>query len=417
MEPGRKLVENGNLKEDREAFIQYLLNMGYSQKSLRNYKWITKCIDQFMYESNQTKYSPSIGEAFLVEAATSGRHTAGILKVMKCIVRRFNCFMDHGEYIIKLPLNSRETPPQFADTFANYLGHMKIRGIRESTIEDHRYNIHKALHKLDAAGIQDFSEVKPAAIYDIFEKTSYKRGFCSPFRGFLRYLYEEGIIEIDYSVFVPSIRKAHPIPSVYTSAETGELLGCIETNPTCAKRNNAIILIALRLGLRSSDIANLKMTDVDFKNKTISFIQQKTHVPQCLELLPDIEQAVLLYINTARPISDNPGLFLSINPPVRAVSTRSIYSLISNRFKRSCIDTGERALGGHSLRMTLASELVAEKVPYDAVRKILGHEDPSSIKHYVRFDIESLRSCAIEVPHITGKLAAYMESRLGGDSQ
>jgi site-specific recombinase XerD len=370
-----------------------------------------------MHESNQTKYSPSIGEDFLVEAAESGRHTAGMLKVMNCIVRRFDCFMANGEYIIKLPLNSRETPPQFANEFANYLNHMKICGMRESTIEDHRYSIHKALLKLDAAGIQAFSEVKPAAIYDVFEKTSYKNGFFFFFRGFLRYLFDAAIVGIDYSVFVPSIRKGHPIPSVYTSAETEELISRIETNTVSAKRNNAIILIALRLGLRSSDIANLKMKDVDFKNKTISFIQQKTRVPQCLELLPDVEQAVLLYINTARPISDNPNLFLSINSPVRAISTSSIYSLISNRFKRSGIDTGERALGGHSLRMTLASELVAEKVPYDAVRKILGHEDPSAIKHYVRFDIESLRSCAVEVPHITGKLAAYMEARLGGDSR
>jgi hypothetical protein len=50
------------------------------------------------------------------------------------------------------------------------------------------------------------------------------------------------------------------------------------------------------------------------------------------------------------------------------------------------------------------------------VRKILGHDDPVSIKHYVKFDIESLRSCAIEIPPATGKHAAYMETRLGGKS-
>ncbi len=66
--------------------------------------------------------------------------------------------------------------------------------------------------------------------------------------------------------------------------------------------------------------------------------------------------------------------------------------------------------------MTLASELVAENVPYDAVRKILGQEDPNSTKHYVKYDIEALRSCSIEVYPATGSLAAYMDARIGGVS-
>ena len=93
-----------------------------------------------------------------------------------------------------------------------------------------------------------------------------------------------------------------------------------------------------------------------------------------------------------------------------------MYLLISQRFMKTGIDTKGRKRGGHSLRTTLASELIAENVPYDAVRKILGHENPTSAKHYVKFDIESLRSCSIQVPPVTDKLAAYMKARLGGDA-
>jgi integrase len=233
-------------------------------------------------------------------------------------------------------------------------------------------------------------------------------------RGLLRYLFFFFEIVFDYSVFVPSIRKAHPILSVYTADETKNLLESVEVSPNSSKRNNVIILLALRLGMRSGDIANLKITDVDFVSKTVNFIQGKTRVPQQLELLPEIENALESYISIARPDSNIPNVFLSIKSPVRAISIKTVYSLISHRFEKAGIDTRERKHGGHALRMTLASELVSEKVPYDAVRKILGHEDPVSAKHYVKFDIPSLRSCSIEVPPVTGELAVYMKARSGG---
>ena len=66
--------------------------------------------------------------------------------------------------------------------------------------------------------------------------------------------------------------------------------------------------------------------------------------------------------------------------------------------------------GPHSLRMTLASELVSEKVPYMVIGKILGHEDPNVTKHYVKFDIEMLRTCALEVPKLSGFVAEKLNA-------
>jgi len=415
-EPRRKLVKDGCLKESKEGFMRYLHDMGYAKKSQKNYRWVIKCVDQFMHERGYTQYSRTIGEVFLKDAAQSGRYSSGNLRMIGYVLRRFDCFMERGDFTLLMPSVSRESPPQFAEGFTGYLGYMRLRGFRESTIEQHRRNIQKALQKFDAAAIRSFSEINPKAIYDAFEKTSGKQSFCSPIRGLLRYLFKSGIIKYDYSEFVPSVRKARPVPSVYTVAETEKLLDSVEADGNSVKRNNAIILLALRLGMRSGDIANMKMADVDFIGRTISFVQEKTLVPQLLELLPEVERAMLSYISDARPDSSIPNVFLSVKAPIRAISNKTVYSLVSNRFEKSGVDTGERKRGGHALRMTLSSELVAENVPYEAVRKILGQEDPESTKHYVKYDIEALRSCSIEIPTVTGNLAAYMEARIGGGS-
>jgi len=412
----RKLVKSGCLKEPKIAFMQYLLDMGYTKSSLRDYKWVIGCIDHFIHERGYTRYSRNIGKAFLKDAVKSGRHTTRVLMLMGYVLRRFDCFMEQDDFAFFKQRISRESPAQFAGGLINYLDSMRLHGLRESTIERKRYNIHKALMRFDSVGISSLSGITPEAIYDAFESASDKHGFSSPMRGFMYYLYDTGVIQYDYSGFVPSVRRNRPVPSVYTKAEIEKFLECMDISTKSGIRKKAATLLALRVGLRSGDIANLKFSDVDFAAKTISIVQEKTQIPLRLELLPEIEEALTLYIYTARPVSNIPNIFLSLKSPIRSMSEKAIYSFVSAHFKDSGLISGNRKRGAHALRMTLASELVAEKVPYDAVRKILGHEDPFVIKRYVEIDIDELRSCAIEIMRPTGRLAEYMQARIGGNA-
>jgi integrase len=215
-------------------------------------------------------------------------------------------------------------------------------------------------------------------------------------------------------MFVPSIKYKRPVPSIYTKQETVSLLNCVDRTTDIGIRSYALIVLALRLGLRTGDIVGLKISDVDFTKKEISFYQEKTQVHQRLELVPEVDEALSEYISKARPHSEIPNLFLSLDEPYKPVTQGIVYYSINKHIKEAGIEPGERKSGAHSLRMTLASELVAENVPYNVVRKILGHENPVTIKHYVKFDIAALRSCALSVPPITGKLAEYMIVRTGG---
>jgi hypothetical protein len=126
-----------------------------------------------------------------------------------------------------------------------------------------------------------------------------------------------------------------------------------------------IVLLALRLGIRSGDIVNLKIQNVDFKSNTIEFIQGKTCVPQRLEFLPELKEAIHAYMSAGRPKTEYPNLFISVRPPFRPITVMAVTSLITRCMKKSGISIGSRSYGGHALRMTLASELVSEKVPSD----------------------------------------------------
>ena len=404
-------AENDCLKDRWELFFEHLFETGYSETTINSFKWVVKHFKQFLLD-NDIDYSKAAAEAFLTNASKS--YTDNTLLTIKSVLCRFDAFINGKSLASRDERVKEECPEQFDAMFTEFLEHLKLCGFRTKTIDDYRHNILKVLKKFDESNVKSIALITPENIYNLFQIKNLKRSFNSTLRQFLRYLFKNKFLVDDYSVFVPSVRYSRPVPSVYTKNETEQLLNSIDLDTDTGKRNYAITLLALRLGIRTGDIVNLKITDIDFNNKEINFVQEKTQIPQRLELLPEIEKALLSYISIARPASDAPNVFLTTLAPIRALSPSCIHISINQYFKKAGINIGERKSGAHSLRMTLASELVAEKVPYDVVRKILGHEDPTAIKHYVKFDIESLRSCAIEVPMPTRKLATYINSRLGG---
>jgi len=105
------------------------------------------------------------------------------------------------------------------------------------------------------------------------------------------------------------------------------------------KRAYAVILLVACLGLRNSDVCNLKFENIDFDHKEISFVQVKTKKPNTLPLLPEVESALVDYIQNERPLSDVPFIFINRRMlPYRAMST----SIIKHRLEKLFINTGIR---------------------------------------------------------------------------
>ena len=69
------------------------------------------------------------------------------------------------------------------------------------------------------------------------------------------------------------------LPSSYTSDEVSTLLKSVDLGNPCGRRDYAIILLIARLGLRSSDVAGLRMSDIDWEKERLRIIQKKTGTP------------------------------------------------------------------------------------------------------------------------------------------
>jgi integrase len=87
--------------------------------------------------------------------------------------------------------------------------------------------------------------------------------------------------------------------------------------------------------------------------------------------------------------------------------------MLTESFKAAGVDIANKKHGPHALRSSMASSMVNRDIPYDVVRKALGHADPQAIKHYAKADIENLRLQAVDVPAPAGVFAMILQ---GGNS-
>jgi integrase/recombinase XerD len=168
-----------------------------------------------------------------------------------------------------------------------------------------------------------------------------------------------------------------------------------------------MLLMATRLGMRSGDIVLLTNLAVDFNNNEIHIVQQKTRKKLDLPLIPEIREALLKYLKIRKGSNCN-RLFLNAYAPYRPVTTGTMRHAVTKYLIMAGIDISSKKHGPHSLRSSLASSMVNDKIPYEVVRRVLGHSSNNAIKHYARIDIEELRNYSLEPYKVSGDFQKFL---------
>lgn len=194
-------------------------------------------------------------------------------------------------------------------------------------------------------------------------------------RGFFSFLYKQQILDTDYSRIIPKngYKQQAKLPSIYATDEITKLIDSIDRACATGKRNYAIILLAAKLGLRASDIANLQFNNMDWTQSAIKLAQYKTGRPLELPLLPEVGNAIIDYLKYGRPKSNSPYLFLLAFAPYKELLPTSIYTIVKKAFASTDINTLHRKRGPHALRHSLAGRLLENKTTLPVISEVLGH--------------------------------------------
>ncbi len=221
------------------------------------------------------------------------------------------------------------------------------------------------------------------------------------FRAFLSWMFNNKITNIPSNLVIPKINwhNREKIKSYYSIDEIQDLLNAIDTNTEQGKEDFLIFNLICYLGLRISDVINLKISNIDFNTETISIIQWKTKKPLVLPLISNIKYALLDYLKNVRPSDSNIDyIFITKTKPYKQKITIKNSRKVTNYMIKAGIDINGRKHGYHALRFSLGELLLQENIDLYAISTILGHTSVKTTTVYLEVDISKLRDLALEVP-------------------
>lgn len=379
---------------------------GASNSIKKKYQSIFRNLAVFSNDNFHGEYTPEIGESFL------SVHERRVPKFLaQTTFDAYVCAIQRINHVIEGDLEWHPTKPSmdyaksiFDTNAKEYAEYLKNSEKTKSDVRSRMHIVARFLQFVDQQGVNSLSELQVEHIYLAFQGATDKSGFRKAVCSFLQYAYRYKLIPSNFSIIVPSVKRHDPVPSVYSLEEIEKLLSSIDRTTPLGKRNYAITLIAARLGLRSCDIADLSLNEINFNDNSIEIIQNKTGEPQTLPLLPEIKVALSEYIDNGRPKTESDKIFLkAILPLGKPMNPHSIYTIVSKQFDTANISPKGRKRGPHALRASLATSLLNEGNEYPVIQKILGHKSKTAAKSYVKIDISHLRPLSLDVIAPTGE--------------
>ena len=195
----------------------------------------------------------------------------------------------------------------------NYLAFKTFQRLAKHTIDEYEQHLNRFLRFLKENHVHSIKAVNQSHILHYIKRINPKTISLAhislrTLRDFFRYLYNHRFLETDLSYMLPkdNYKNQAKIPSIYTADEIESLIAATDKGSAVGKRDYAIILLAARLGLRASDIANLKFENIFWEQNTINLTQFKTGQKLELPLLAEVGNAIVDYLKYSRPKSDEP---------------------------------------------------------------------------------------------------------------
>jgi len=227
-----------------------------------------------------------------------------------------------------------------------------------------------------------------------------RRMRCRQVGAYLHWLSLHGITAQDFSVLLPDFKRTPAkLPQTWTEEEIDRILKVIDTESPTGKRNYAMFLLMARTGLRVSDIVSLKFSNIDWKNNSISLVQQKTGNNLGLPLSKELGMAIISYLRNGRPQSTSDFIFIRHIAPYGALDCHNNFNPELRKYMRRAGITlfSERHAGVHTFRHSFATNMLKAETSLQDISQILGHNDINVTETYLRVDVEQLRLCALNL--------------------
>jgi integrase/recombinase XerD len=278
--------------------------------------------------------------------------------------------------------------------FKNYL---KIeRNLSLNTIESYLFDVKKLIiylkiNKINKEPLKLESEIIKEFIYHISKeiKPQTQARIISGLRRFYDYLILEELIEINPMKNIETPKIGVHLPTTLTLKEIDKMISNIKLTSKTGIRNVAIIELLYSCGLRVSELVNLKISDLFFKESLIK-VTGKGNKERFVPISKLSQEYINNYLNEIRQnhkIKKNFEDTLFLNERGTNLSRNMIFIIVNKLKKQSNIN---KKIGPHTLRHSFATHLIENGADLITIQKMMGHESITTTERYLHVNKKHL---------------------------
>jgi integrase len=299
--------------------------------------------------------------------------------------------------VVSVPKTARATTPaeHLLEYYRTYLA--EERGLAAATVAS---NIHVGrlflstrpqvpglgLDVLRASDVLDFvlSECRKRS-------AGSARYVTTGMRSLLRFCHLEGRTATPLADAVPKIAswRLGALPRALEPAVLVALLKSCDRRTTFGRRDFAVLMLLIRLGLRRGEVAGLRLDDIDWREGEL-LIRGKGAKHECLPLPADVGEPIVAWLRRGRPRCGAREVFTRVRAPHRGLSRSAVSAIV----RAACKRAGVPEVNAHRLRHSAATAMLRAGAGLDEIGQVLRHRSVLTTAVYAKVDRSLLHGLA-----------------------
>ena len=281
-------------------------------------------------------------------------------------------------------------------SFENFKNYLKLeRGLSVNSIKSYEYDLNLFKNFIQSNQITDTPfNCRPETIKNyLYNNISNKKSrsqarSISSIKSFFNYLIFEGHIKKSPISDIESPKLEKNLPEVLTELEIEKLIKSFDIKENFGQRNRTIVEVLYGTGIRVSELVNLKLSNIFFKENIIKIIgkgNKERFVPLGDIASNEIKKYLKIRDNSIIDSKFTDIVFL--NRYGRSLTRSMIFKIISDSYKRIGIN---KKISPHTLRHSFATHLLKNGADLRTIQLILGHESITTTEIYTHLDTNHL---------------------------
>jgi site-specific recombinase XerD len=319
---------------------------------------------------------------------------------LSALVRSLVGYLDGRGLLVHTAPTAHE---QIVGAYRGYLH--RVRDLADATAAQHGSTASEFLTFLDFDGDHAvLQRVTPRQIESFVRsagarlRRSSLQHTVARLRSFLRFLASRGEIArgLDASIDTPRLYRGEQLPRSLPWPIVQAFLAAIDRSTPKGRRDYAMFVLIATYGLRTSEVAALRLDDIEWRARRLRVSRPKTETPAILPLSDEVGASLLDYLRRGRQALPQREIFLRYRSPAGPITAKTVTNAFKDWARRS-----ELAIpfqGPHCLRHSLAVHLLRQGTSLKAIGDLLGHRTSEATCVYLRLNVDDLRDAALEVP-------------------